>query len=110
MTITATPPDTKPDIRAVARQIVADGLEAEPAIRAAYLFPSSEQIRLVYLDPTTSPSRDEGAIRPFYFGANTAGGRPYPLAVALILPEEEGRLQPPEGWGTWGDAELLWGA
>lgn len=108
MTMTATPPETKPDIRAIARQIVADGLEAEPAIRAAYLFPSNEQIRLVYLDPTTSPSRDGGTIRPFYFGANSANGIPYPSAIALIRPEEKENLQPPDGWGTWGDAEALY--
>jgi hypothetical protein len=106
MTTTA----ARPEIRDVARQLVADNLEAEPAIRAVYLFPSGEQIRLVYLDPTTSPNRDEETVRPFYFGPSVAGDRPYPLAVALIRPEERGRLQPPAGWGAWDEAELLWEA
>ncbi len=97
MAMTATRPKTKPDIKDVARQLVADGLEAEPAIRAAYLFPSSEQIRLVYLDQTTSPSRDGQTIRPFYFGASAGRGIPYPSAIALIRPEEKADIQPPDG-------------
>ena len=108
MTMIAAQPETKLAIKDVARQIVADGLEAEPAIRAAYLFPSSEQIRLVYLDPTTSPSRDKETIWPFYFGANSANGIPYPSAIALIRPEEKENLQPPMEWGTWDDAEALY--
>jgi hypothetical protein len=30
------------------------------------------------------------------------------LAVALILPEQKGRLHLPEGWGTWDEAETIW--
>lgn len=100
----------KPDIRPVAQRLWQDGVEAEPAIRAAYLFPSDHEIRLVYLDPTTTPSRHGQPISPYYFGANTASGLPYPSAIALIRPEEKDALPPPDGWGTWAQAELVWEA
>jgi hypothetical protein len=96
------------DIRTVARRLWEDGVEAEPAIQAAYLFPSPDEIRLVYLDPTTAPNRDSQTIRPYYFGANAASDLPYPSAIALIRPEEKDRLEPPDGWGTWAQAELVW--
>lgn len=98
------------DIRTVAVQLMQDNLEAEPAIQAAYLFPSETEIRLVYLDPTTTPSRDARQFAPFYFGPDTAGGIPFVSAIALIRPEEKSVLQPPDAWGGWEQAELLWEA
>lgn len=100
----------KPDIRAAARQLWEDSIAAEPALVAVYLFPSDKEIRLVHLDPTAAPNRDSGMIRPYYFGTNAAHGLPYPSAIALIRPEEKDALQPPEDWGTWAQAELVWGA
>lgn len=100
----------KPDIRAVARQLWEDSVEAEPVTAAVYLFPSGDEIRLIYLDPTTASSRSEQIVRPFYFGINAAGGLPYRSAIAVIRPEEKDTLQPPEGWGAWEQAELVWQA
>lgn len=97
----------KLDIRCAALEMADEGRESEPQVREVYLFPSATEIRLVYLDATASPSRDE-RVRPFYFAASPTSGLPYPSAVAVIRPEEKKTLSPPEGWGGWSDAERLW--
>jgi hypothetical protein len=99
---------TKPNIRAVAQRLWEDGVAAEPAITAVYLFPSNEEIRLIYLDPTAPPSRNEQTIAPFYFGSNAASSLPYPSAIAVIRPQEKDTLGLPEGWGEWTQAERVW--
>ena len=96
-----------PDIHQAALSLVKANVEAEPAIVRAYLFPSDTEIRLVYVDPTTSPLRAEERIAPYYFGANKHDGYPYTSAIALVRPEEEGKAQLPEGWGNWGDADVI---
>lgn len=79
--------------------------ESDPAVEEIYLFPGSNQIRLIELDATVPPS---GAIEPYYFGADPQSGLEFASAIALIRPEERGRLRPPDGWGDWGDAERIW--
>ena len=92
------------DIREAARRLAAANVEAEPALHAVYLFPSECEIRLIELDPTALPSE---RITPFYFGPDPQGGIAYPSAIALLRPDET-HLTPPEGWGVWDDAVLLW--
>ena len=101
----------KADIRMAAEELMRANIEAEPAIVKAYLFPSDEEIRLVYVDPTTSPLRSGERIAPFYFGASKSAGSSYAaytIAVALILPDEAEEAQLPDNWGGWGDAEVIW--
>ena len=101
------------DMEAVARQMVKDNTDDDQhTIQAAYLFPSdTEEIRLIYVDSTAYPSRDDDhVVKPFYFGADAASGVPFRSAVALIRPDEKDALSPPAGWGKWSDALLLYKA
>lgn len=91
-------------IRQVALELAQFNAESEPAITKIYLFPNENQIRLVAVDPTTLPSTE---VAPFYFAAAPNEGIPYRSAIALIRPEEEGRLPTPEGW-NWNEAETIW--
>lgn len=98
-------------IRDAALDLVRANIEAEPAIVKAYLFPSDQEIRLVYVDPTTSPLHPGERIAPFYFGASKsdhATYAAYTIAVALIVQDEAENAQLPENWGRWGDAEVIW--
>ena len=95
------------DLREAALELAKANIEAEPDLQQVYWFPSEEEIRLVLLDPTIAPSRDEEVFAPFYFGSNKAAGVPYPSAIALIHPKDKDRLQPPDGWGNWKDAESI---
>ncbi len=98
-------------IREAAEELVRANIEAEPAIVRAYLFPSDQEIRLVYVDPTTSPLRSGERIAPFYFGASRSADlsfASYTAAIALVLPKEAEKAQLPEKWGGWGDAEVIW--
>ena len=95
-------------MRATARMLADAAREAEPATLKVLLFPSADEIRLLYVDCTGRPTLQEETIAPYYFGPNTRSGIRYPSAIALIRPEEEGNLRLPNGWGTWEDLETLW--
>ena len=85
-------------------------VEAEPAIERVYLFPSNEQVRLIEIDSTTSPTKNGNVVAPFYFGRDLESGLPFPSAIALIRPEEYDTHRPPAEWGDWSDAEIIWEA
>lgn len=91
-----------------AKALVSANVEAEPEIVRAYLFPSDREIRLIYVDPTTSPLSAGERVAPYYFGSNRAEGLQYRAAIALVRPSEENNSLLPEGWGSWGDAKTLW--
>lgn len=103
---------TKPSVREAAEDLVRVNLEAAPEIIKAYLFPSEEEIRLIYVDPTTMPLRLGDTLAPFYFGARKDPQQPldfYTAAIVLIRPEEAENVPLPDKWGQWGDASMLWG-
>lgn len=96
------------DMRATARVLAGAAREAEPAMLKVLLFPSAEEIRLLYVDATAHPAGEDDKIAPYYFRPAPNNGIKFESAIALIRPEEEGRLALPTGWGTWNDAEVLW--
>lgn len=86
-----------------ARSLAADNREAEPGIEKVYWFPHSEEIRLVSLF-SNMPASGDGELHPFYFHPSPADGIFAPSRVALIRPEEFGKLGLPPDWGNWDDA------
>lgn len=96
------------DMRATARMLAEAAREAEPAMLKIFLFPSANEIRLLYVDATAHPAGEDEKIAPYYFRPSPNNGINFDSAVALIRPEEEGHLDLPAGWGTWKDAEVLW--
>lgn len=96
------------EMRATARVLAEAAREAEPGIKKILLFPSGEDVRLVYVDTTAHPSGEDARVVPYYFRPSPANSINHESAVALIRPEEEGHLALPKGWGTWKDAETLW--
>ncbi len=92
------------EMQAAAKVLADAARNNEPAIEKVLLFPSAEDVRLIYVDPTAYPTPHEEAIAPFYFGPNSRRGVHYSSAVAMIRPEEEGVLRLPQGWGMWKDA------
>lgn len=96
------------EMRASARRLAEAAVEAEPAIKKVLLFPSAKDIRLVYVDTNAHPSEEETGVTPYYFRPAPKSGVDFESAVALIRPQDEGRLTLPEGWGGWKDAETLW--
>ena len=96
------------EMRVTARMLAKVSREAEPAIRKTLLFPSTQEVRLVHIDVTAHPSGHDEELAPFYFNPDFANGIPFRSAIALVRPEEEGRLSLPMGWGAWGDAEVIW--
>jgi hypothetical protein len=93
-------------VRDAAMELVRDNVRYEPGIVRVYLFPASDEIRLVEIDRN---SADAETVQPFYFSAYPAGGIPYRTALALITPADERRRPAlPEGWPDWDAAEVIW--
>lgn len=93
------------ELHDAALRLIEYNWEADPGINASFLFPSSNEIRLIHLDENSLETRMDDGIMPFYFGSSAADDIPFPSAIALIRPEEKERLSPPEGWGGWEQAE-----
>ncbi len=89
-----------------ARYLASDNYEAEPDIQKVYWFPDDEEVRLVELTPQI-PVTHDGLLHPFYFRPSPEDDLPSPSAMALIQPDEFGRLRLPDRWGTWSDAVLI---
>ena len=94
-------------VRDIALQLMSDNRESDPELEDVYLFPSEDEIRLIYLDPNSTSHRGNEYVSPFYFGKDKQSGFDFLSAIALIRPEEREILNPPEGWGTWNDAEII---
>ena len=93
-------------VRQQAENLAKANREAAPDIGDIYWFPANDEIRLVEVVQTPVPtSGDE--LEPFYFAPVPVDGIDLRSAVALINPEEAGKLNLPAGWGTWNDAERL---
>lgn len=102
---------TKPSVREAAKDLLRDNLKADPEITKVYLFPSDDEIRLIYVDPTTMPLHPGDAIAPFYFGASKLEKETYSYyttGISVIRLEEAETAWLPRGWGEWADAEILW--
>lgn len=95
------------DVRDVAIFLAKMHRRAAREIKEIYFFPSldKEEVRLIEIDPTTTPSKE---IVPYYFNPDPTNGVPYVSAIALIRPEEKRSLQPPKEWGAWEDGERIW--
>jgi hypothetical protein len=83
-----------------ARALASENRKAEPTIERVYWFPDEEEVRLVGVTPTV-PQSDDGDIHPFYFRADPGGDLPMPSGIALIRPQEVGKLRLPRKWGDW---------
>ena len=94
------------DIKKQALLLARENKRAEPRIQSIYWVPSTTEVRLIEVEPDTVKCLG-GAVEPFYFDPAPADGLPAPSGVALIRPDEVGKLDMPEDWGSWADAQLL---
>jgi hypothetical protein len=96
-----------PSIAEAASRLVRYHQEADPDLQRIYLFPADDQVRLVEVAGTVLPTHD-GEATAFYFGSVPAHGIPIGFGIAMIRPEEDHQVRPPDGWGDWSDALLIW--
>lgn len=89
-----------------ARLLAADNRQAEPDITGVFWFPDEREVRLVELTDQV-PANGDGEVRPFYFQPSPNDGLPLPSGIAMIRPDEFGRLRLPADWGNWEDAVAL---
>lgn len=69
-----------------------------------YWFPHDDEVRLIEIDENTVASGTD-RVEPFYFDSTATD--PVPSGVAIIRPDEYGKLDMPEGWGDWDDGQEL---
>ena len=95
------------DIKTCAKELAQHHVESEPGIKAIFLFPNNNEIRLIEVDESIGFSGE--VVAPFYFAPDPLGGIDFPSSVALIHPEEKGKISLPEEWRTnWNEAEKIW--
>lgn len=92
------------DILRAAKALASANVENEPNIVATYLFPSETEIRLIHLDPS-SPCAEE-CVSAYQFPPEDDIN--YPCAIGLLPPEQKDQVLPPEGWGDWNDAQIIY--
>ena len=93
-------------IKEEAEYLAKENREADPEIGRIFWFPDEKVVRLVELHPDAVANLD-GRLTPFYFRPSPQDGLRAWSGVALIRPEELGRLDLPEDWGSWDDAVEL---
>jgi hypothetical protein len=94
------------EVQEQARLLVADNRHAQPDIGRIFWFPDEEEVRLVEVTEQI-PVSSEGEVIPFYFPPAPRYNISAPSAIAMIRPDEIGKLRLPAGWGDWSDAVEL---
>ncbi len=74
--------------------------KVDRSIKHVLWFPSKKQIRLVEITGDI-PSNADGHVHAYHFPADPEKELDLPMAIALIRPEEKGRLRLPSTWGSW---------
>lgn len=92
----------KAAIERQARLLAEDNRRAESDITRIIWFPNDAEVRLIELTEQI-PVNADGEIHPFYFRASPQDLLPAPSAMAMIRPDEYGKLKLPAGWGEWSD-------
>jgi hypothetical protein len=83
-----------------AKLLAAEHRKSDPDIQEIYWFPDDQEVRLVEIS-TMIPQSTEARLQPFYFRPSPADNLPVPSGIALIRPDEFGKLQLPKKWGDW---------
>lgn len=93
-------------IKNQAKELAKDNRKAEPSITKVYWFPNDKEVRLVELTDII-PQNDDGELHPFFFRSSPQNNLPAPSGIAMIRPDEYGKLKLPDDWGKWEDAQEL---
>ncbi len=91
-------------IKEQARKLAAEARETDPSITKIFWFPHDQEVRLIEADEDTIKSLT-GHAEPFYF--DSTAEIPAPSGIAIIRPDEIGKLKTPEGWGDWENGQEL---
>jgi hypothetical protein len=94
------------EIQRQAKELAIENRKAEPDVEKVLWFPDDEQVRLVVVTPLVPISLD-GDVHPFYFRADPGNNLPATSGIALIRPDEVGKLRLPRKWGDWPAAIVL---
>jgi hypothetical protein len=90
----------------LAKMLAIESKKSEPDIAKIYWFPDDSEVRLIEIDEKTVTSLS-GRVQAFYFDAAPEDNINAPSGIAIIRPDEFGKLTLPEGWGDWKDGEEL---
>ncbi|MFH0825100.1 MAG: hypothetical protein V2B18_20300 [Pseudomonadota bacterium] len=93
-------------VRGQAVKLAAESKVSVPTVKTILWFPDDDEVRLIEVDENTVTTVS-GQVEPFYFDASPADDLPVPSGIAIIRPEERGRLTMPTGWGNWEDGQEL---
>ena len=93
-------------IREQAVLLARENKRSERGITKVYWFPDEREVRLIELEEGIPPTPGED-VEPFRFAASPEDQLMAPSGVALIRPDEFGKLNLPDDWGGWEAAQEL---
>jgi len=96
----------KNQVEIQARLLAQENKKAEPSIEKIFWFPDNKEIRLIETE-TTVPKLGSGSVEPFYFDPSPDDKLTVPSGIALIHPNDYGKLTLPDGWCEWTEAKEL---
>ena len=91
------------NIKKQAELLAAENRKSEPHVRRIYWFPDDKEVRLIEVADDV-PENLDGRVHPFYFRPSPEDDLPSASDIAMIRPDEFGRLELPEGWAPWSEA------
>ncbi len=91
-------------IKEQAQKLALEARDTDPNITKIYWFPHDQEVRLIEIDESMIKSLT-GCVEPFYF--DSTAEIPVPSGIALVRPEDVGKLQTPKGWGDWENGQEL---
>ena len=96
-------------IREQAELLAHENQTSDPDVEKVFWFEHDSEVHLVETHLSVPPTDDDDKnIYPFYFQASPENGLPWPSGIALIQPEEFGKLDLPADWNKeWSDAIQL---
>lgn len=92
------------EMREIARKMARANRAADPGIKKVLWFPDENELRLVEIGEDAFSNEE---VTPYHFGPVPAEGIPVPSGIAMVRPEEEGKIRLPEDWGDWNDGKEL---
>ncbi len=88
-----------------AKELARRNRALDSSLQEFYWIPDNKEVRLIEIEPNAIPSGD--FLDPFYFAPIPEMGMLAPSGVALIRPDEVRKLNLPDDWGSWDDAQKL---
>lgn len=87
-------------VKLQAKLLALEHRQSDEGISKIYWFPDDSEVRILELN-STIPGNCDGSVRPFFYQPEPSRDLPLASSIAIIKPNEFGKLKLPPNWGVW---------